>query len=106
MQVDSGRSTDPGLRRVSNRDFRDQLLDSMDIERERGITIKSNSITLITCRDGQDYLLNLIDTRGMSISRTKCGDPHGLRSALIVIDASQGSRRKRSPISIWPWTTT
>ena len=50
---------------VASRDMADQLLDTMDIERERGITIKSNTITLdYHAPDGQDYQLNLIDTPG------------------------------------------
>ena len=50
---------------VDARSFRDQILDSMDIERERGITIKSNTITLdYKARDGETYRLNLIDTPG------------------------------------------
>ncbi len=95
--IDHGKSTlcDRMIQKadiVADRDFHDQILDTMDIERERGITIKSNTICLpYSARDGNTYSLNLIDTPGhvdfsYEVSRALAS----CEGAFLLVDASQG----------------
>ena len=89
---------------IADRDMSAQVMDTMDIEKERGITIKAQSVRLDYVKDGEKYVLNLIDTPGhvdfsYEVSRSLASS----EGALLIVDSTQGVKHKLLQMFILLW---
>ena len=87
---------------IETRKMRDQVLDKMDLERERGITIKMTPVRMEYQLPATNYTLNLIDTPGhIDFSYEVSRALQAVEGSLLLVDATQEYRPKRSPLFLW-----